>query len=97
MFFIVTDNIAYLDYQRRNKPKEPPKMQKLAPFFLSNTNNLLSGTEGTKNPDSRVLDSSSTPFAMPLTPWAEKLNSAQKPDECRPFSFLYFVVKYFLI
>lgn len=67
--------------QRRNKPKEAPKMQKLAPFFLSNINGAQPA-QSTTGSESRILDSSSTPFAMPLTPWAEKLKVAKKPEEC---------------
>ncbi|XP_046440161.1 WD repeat-containing protein 36-like [Daphnia pulex] len=74
-------NLLSLDaIKRRNRPKEAPKLQKLAPFFLTNTNSLPSA-DGQKDSGSRILNTFSSPFAMPLTPWAEKLNSAEKPEE----------------
>lgn len=75
-------NLLNLDaVKRRNRPKEPPKVQKLAPFFLTNTNSLEAIADSQKESVSRILESSSTPFAIPLTPWAGKLNLAGKPEE----------------
>ena len=69
--------------QRRNKPKDAPKTQKLAPFFLSNLSGAQSASEVQKITTSRVLDSSSVAFCIPMTPWATKLSSALTKDECK--------------
>ena len=42
-----------------------------------------------KTTGSRVMDSSTVSFAMPLTPWASKLNSAQTKDDCKALFHLH--------
>ena len=76
-------------FQRRNKPKEPPKAPKQAPFFLQN---MLNGAAKGPEPESRLMEVSGM-FSLPLSPWAEQLLDAKQDEECEflksPSFFLY--------
>ena len=73
---------SVLFQQRRNKPKDPPKVKLQAPFFLSSLADAKSSGEVDKIPESRMLESSIS-FDMPSTAWAKKLLAANSREECK--------------